>query len=503
MRSRKTAISNKTTGEIPLAVNVTINCGGRSRPRYNQNICGGSTEWDGKGAVKQWAESLLNVTYDTSTSPKVGITPTPVGQNLYKVHASISDDVTCNFTVHITAKTEAHYRPRFAYADTTFWQKYGMLLFGCGLGALFFICSVGLFGVWWIRRQRRLKAAKDANSNYTVDVEELQLDISSTVLGSGTQSIVYRAIDLKTGSSFAVKQFTSDEGARRELEMLQRVSNPHVVTLYGAVKSPKDDSLLLVMEVMAGGSLASIIPTHGLGLQLVSKYTEQILKGAAALHECGIIHRDIKTNNILVDSIGVCKIADMGFAIRNMQASASTVSTRRALHTWNTTASGFVGTLRFSPPELLHSNTFSTAGDVWMIGMVALTMSTGVLPWQELDTAPDIFNALDKIAEVHPDINGLGDATFASFLSRTLCKEPESRWTCEQLLQHPFITDKDELYAKSLQPLSPSIASNAPTTQQGKDSDGFISPSALPDLWNSQSVDDALVGKIREFNTSN
>eukprot|EP01006_Ploeotia_vitrea_P035176 TRINITY_DN65843_c1_g2_i13.p1 TRINITY_DN65843_c1_g2~~TRINITY_DN65843_c1_g2_i13.p1 ORF type:complete len:455 (+),score=54.40 TRINITY_DN65843_c1_g2_i13:3-1367(+) len=406
--------------------------------------------------LQEWILSLLNITDDQDEPLELNLKIMEVFTKdtfaHYQINVDGSDEcgnkVECETRVYLT---QFENNP----ANISGWWNISPIpptktgatflrtgyVIGGSVGGLFILLLLLFFGVRRIVQQHR---AKSQAWKTRITVGELDLEISDEVLGTGSQAIVYRAIDLKTGSMLAVKQFRGHNKAQRELRMLQELSNPHVIELFGSVAGP-DNSLLLVMELLPGGTLADLVPRTGLGLQLVSKYTEEILTGVNALHAHDIIHRDIKPNNVLMDSAGHCKIADMGFATHEDTMQKLSIAENSS----NADSSGFIGTLIYSPPELL-SGIFSKPGDVWMIGMVAVSMFLGHHPWVHMEDAAAMLGALDDITDLHPVVEEISNETFWSFLSHCLCKDPRRRWTCQQLKQHPFITDKK---GRPLQPV--------------------------------------------------
>eukprot|EP01006_Ploeotia_vitrea_P050827 TRINITY_DN67505_c1_g1_i2.p1 TRINITY_DN67505_c1_g1~~TRINITY_DN67505_c1_g1_i2.p1 ORF type:complete len:101 (-),score=7.78 TRINITY_DN67505_c1_g1_i2:85-387(-) len=90
-----------------------------------------------------------------------------------------------------------------------------------------------------------------------------------------------------------------------------------------------------------------------------------------------------------------------------------------------------------------------------------------------------IFSELEKVEEVHPTVDSIPCPTLSSFLSNCLCKESKNRWSCEQLLQHPFITRRTQLFGSNVQPVT--NEENTANTEQCSTVD-------LPDLFNSGSA---------------
>lgn len=190
-------------------------------------------------------------------------------------------------------------------------------------------------------------------------------------IGQGTYSNVYRARDLRTGKMMALKKVRFDnfqpESVRfmaREITILRKLDHPNVMKLEGIITSRLSCSIYLVFEYMEhdlAGLLSS--PNIRFNDSQIKCYMKQLLKGIEHCHSRGIIHRDIKTSNILVNNEGQLKIADFGLA--NFVASRQPLTSR-------------VVTLWYRPPELLLGSTeYGTYVDMWSVGCVFAELFIG------------------------------------------------------------------------------------------------------------------------------
>ncbi|PIN11648.1 Cyclin-dependent kinase [Handroanthus impetiginosus] len=141
-------------------------------------------------------------------------------------------------------------------------------------------------------------------------------------IGQGTYSNVYKARDLITGKVVALKKVRFDnfepETVRfmaREILVLRRLNHPNVIKLEGLVISRLSSSLYLVFEYMEH-DLAGLIAVQGVKFTepQVKCYMKQLLSGLEHCHNNGVLHRDIKSSNLLIDNEGILKIADFGLA---------------------------------------------------------------------------------------------------------------------------------------------------------------------------------------------
>ncbi|KAM7492584.1 hypothetical protein LguiA_035505 [Lonicera macranthoides] len=192
-------------------------------------------------------------------------------------------------------------------------------------------------------------------------------------IGQGTYSNVYRARDLDQGKIVALKKVRFDnlepESVRfmaREIHILRRLDHPNIIKLEGLVTSRMSCSLYLVFEYMEH-DLAGLASHPGLKFteSQVKCYMQQLLRGLDHCHSRGILHRDIKGSNLLIDNSGILKIADFGLASFYDPHQNQPLTSR-------------VVTLWYRPPELLLGATYyGTAVDLWSTGCILAELYAG------------------------------------------------------------------------------------------------------------------------------
>ncbi|XP_073026354.1 probable serine/threonine-protein kinase At1g54610 [Primulina eburnea] len=192
-------------------------------------------------------------------------------------------------------------------------------------------------------------------------------------IGQGTYSNVYRARDLDAGKVVALKKVRFDnlepESVRfmaREIHILRRLNHPNIIKLEGLVTSRMSCSLYLVFEYMEH-DLAGLASHPGLKFTepQVKCYMQQLLRGLDHCHSNGILHRDIKGSNLLIDNNGILKIADFGLASFFDPRQSQPLTSR-------------VVTLWYRPPELLLGAThYGTAVDLWSTGCILAELYAG------------------------------------------------------------------------------------------------------------------------------
>uniref|UniRef100_A0A1D1XE90 [RNA-polymerase]-subunit kinase n=1 Tax=Anthurium amnicola TaxID=1678845 RepID=A0A1D1XE90_9ARAE len=217
-------------------------------------------------------------------------------------------------------------------------------------------------------------------------------------IGQGTYSNVYKARDLETGKVVALKKVRFDslepESVKfmaREIALLRRLDHPNVIKLEGLVISRVSCSLYLVFEYMEhdlGGLVAS--PDIKFSEPEVKCYMKQLLSGLEHCHNRGVMHRDIKGANLLINNEGILKIADFGLA------SSYDPNNRRPM-------TSRVVTLWYRPPELLLGATYYDFGiDIWSAGCILAELLSGkpILPGRtEVEQLHRIFKLCGSPSE--------------------------------------------------------------------------------------------------------
>lgn len=192
-------------------------------------------------------------------------------------------------------------------------------------------------------------------------------------IGKGTYSNVYKARDLITGKIVALKKVRFDnlepESVKfmaREILVLRKLDHPNVIKLEGLVTSRLSSSLYLVFEYMEH-DLAGLASAHGVKFTepQVKCYMKQLLSGLEHCHNNGVLHRDIKGSNLLIDNNGILKIADFGLASFYDPQHKQPMTSR-------------VVTLWYRPPELLLGATYYSVGvDLWSAGCILAELLAG------------------------------------------------------------------------------------------------------------------------------
>jgi serine/threonine protein kinase/Tfp pilus assembly protein PilF len=194
-------------------------------------------------------------------------------------------------------------------------------------------------------------------------------------IGAGGMGEVYRATDEHLDRNVAIKVLPpktfSDDSARKhfrkEALALSKQNHPNIATIHDFDTQQGID--FLVMEYVPGVTLSEKIANHALPEKEVTRLGLQLVEGLAAAHEQGVIHRDLKPNNLLLTPDGRLKILDFGLAKLAQPATpeAETDSETRTE----------AGTLPYMSPEQLHGDTVDARSDIWAAGTVLYEMATG------------------------------------------------------------------------------------------------------------------------------
>ncbi|MCO5570081.1 hypothetical protein L7F22_023795 [Adiantum nelumboides] len=267
-------------------------------------------------------------------------------------------------------------------------------------------------------------------------------------LGSGSSARVSLALSLPDGLPFALKSPLSPSSSPsllNELLTLLPLSSPFIVRCLGADLAPSDSSPRhLFLEFMDGGSLYSLLKRSGdcLSELLVRSYVLSIVQGLKYLHLNGIVHCDIKAQNILIGSSGV-KIADFGAAKRIGKGGVS--------------KSEFRGTPLLMAPEVIQGVEQGFPSDIWSLGCTVVELLHGCPPWGHISDAGAALYKLGCSEEDPPLPEAISDDA-RDFLIHCLQRDPKARWTACELLQHPFLsniaTELEEAKHEQLSPRS-------------------------------------------------
>ncbi|ESZ95013.1 BcCMK3, calcium/calmodulin-dependent protein kinase [Sclerotinia borealis F-4128] len=247
---------------------------------------------------------------------------------------------------------------------------------------------------------------------------------------------------------------------KEEIAIMKKLNHPNLVSLIEVLDDPEEDSLYMVLEMCKKGVVMKV----GLGDRAVPYDVEScrcwfrdLILGIEYLHAQGVVHRDIKPDNLLLTEDDVLKVVDFG--VSEMFEKASDMMTAKS-----------TGSPAFLPPELCimkHGDVSGRAADIWSMGISLYCLRFGHIPFEQTGVL-ELYEAIknDEI-EYEPDL----DPEFVDLMKRLLEKNPKNRITMDEIREHPWVTNngtdillsKDENIANLVEPPSESEVNHAIT----------------------------------------
>ena len=246
-------------------------------------------------------------------------------------------------------------------------------------------------------------------------------------LGAGGMGVVYRARDERLGRDLALKvlpaESMADPTARarllREAQMASSLNHPHIAHIYEVGED--QEHLFIAMELVEGRPLKDSIPPGGMPPDALLEFGSQIANALAYAHERGIVHRDLKSVNVMITPEGRVKVLDFGLAKRLDEPDQP--ETPRDL---SLTVTGMVvGTPHYLPPEALLGGKADVRGDVWALGVVLYEMAAGRLPFSG-ETLATLAGAI--VSGAPTPLSGRVPMGIQAVIARCLAKEPAQRY---------------------------------------------------------------------------
>jgi TolB-like protein/tRNA A-37 threonylcarbamoyl transferase component Bud32/Tfp pilus assembly protein PilF len=245
-------------------------------------------------------------------------------------------------------------------------------------------------------------------------------------IGAGGMGTVYRAHDPTLVRDVALKMLhpnaLEDAAARQrfvsEAQTLSHLNHPNICTVYEIGEA--DGRTFIAMEYVKGRTLSSVIPRDGLPLETMVRYGAQIADALAYAHRQGVVHRDLKSANVVITPEGHAKVLDFGLAKRS-DSSPDSATVAQVM----TEPGVVVGTPAYMAPEVLAGASADARSDVWALGVILHEMAAGERPFAG-NTAPSLTAAIikDPPRILPPRIT----AALRGIVHRCLAKEPGQRY---------------------------------------------------------------------------
>jgi Tol biopolymer transport system component len=261
-------------------------------------------------------------------------------------------------------------------------------------------------------------------------------------LGAGGMGEVYLANDTKVGRRVALKllprYFTRDQQPvqrfKQEAQAVVALNHPNIVTIYDIGQDK--DTHFIVTEFIEGETLRQRASDRGLKLSETIEVAIQVTSALVAAHEAGVVHRDIKPDNIMLRLDGYVKVLDFGLA--KLLENPVTTSTDSAIATRilvKTDAGVVMGTANYMSPEQARGNDMDARTDIWSLGVVIYELAAGRLPFEGTTPTETIARIIERepspLARYAPEL----PAEFERIITKALTKDREERYqTAKDLL---------------------------------------------------------------------
>lgn len=246
------------------------------------------------------------------------------------------------------------------------------------------------------------------------------------LIGQGAYGVVYQASQSAVDRDVAIKMIAPDYANQAEFmqrfkieaQLVAQLEHPHILPLYDYWQD--EQGAFLVMRYIRGGSLRQrLIKQGGLDLTLAAKLLHQLSGALSIAHENGVIHRDIKPDNILLDERENAYLTDFGIAKTDKQADISR-------------SDAIIGTLKYLAPEQLQGQTASIQSDIYALGLVFYETLTAEHPFMSDGFAAliqrQLYEALPNVCQKRPDL----PQAVNSILQKACAKNPLDRYPTAQ-----------------------------------------------------------------------
>jgi p21-activated kinase 1 len=292
------------------------------------------------------------------------------------------------------------------------------------------------------RREARRKKDSEVIAKLNVictpgDPTRLYRNLSK--IGQGASGGVFTAFQVGSNQSVAIKQMNLEQQPKKELiinEILVMKESKHknIVNFIDSYLHRGD--LWVVMEYMEGGSLTDVVTYNMMTEGQIGAVCRETLRGLEHLHSKGVIHRDIKSDNVLLSLKGEIKVTDFGYCAQISESNAKRTT--------------MVGTPYWMAPEVVSRKEYGPKIDVWSLGIMAIEMIEGEPPYLNESQIRALYLIVTNGTPELKDPDSLTPC-FREFLNWSLQVDVDKRASAVELLEHEFISLADNV--KTLAPL--------------------------------------------------
>lgn len=247
-------------------------------------------------------------------------------------------------------------------------------------------------------------------------------------IGEGGFSQVWRGVHRMTKMNVAVKAINKfsetykEEDVAREIDCMKMLDHPYIVKIFEVIEEEK--FIFIIMEYLENGTLQQeILRQFQLSEKMARKYLIQLLDAVKYIHEHGILHRDIKAENILLDRNYNIRLVDFGFSHRKSLAKTA------------------CGSPVYVSPEMILHEQYSEKTDIWSIGVLLFFMLTGHYPFYSKSMTKLMYLIVNSTLEFHDAIS----SSAQNLIRQMLAKDQNMRISIDNILSHQWITEWESL----------------------------------------------------------